>query len=852
MKRTVVLLAILVVTARMDVGRGDEIYITRLDINRMRSLGTAVVTYSPPPDIGNIDNVFDAYHATLFRTGIGGEINPAVIQVAFTEAQTIHKMVTVFSHQGGVNAYRWKVEKADTQANMDSQTGSWAEIISWTFAQDWTPCVVDLDPAVTAKIFKLTGERLLGDNHVHLNEWELHAPVTLTSLSVRPPGNAVYVGGTAAHSCDAYDDDGLRCDLSELVTWSSLDPAIASIDPATGVCTGLAEGSTSLRATFNTLQSPPASFEVLPPRTPPAAACGLDVLLQWRDLPRLKAGVEAGMASSYHRAFNIYNTSSDYNRYDSHPNGVGWDVDPVTIRQLTGPGLITRTWMPWKPGPEFKLKFYFDGEITPRLDTTTLEWYDSGIAGHAAIEEPFVGKGTGGAWCYMPLYFQDSLKIESDNRSGLLNFYQMNYLLLPPGTMVETYTGTQTAAQQADWNLAAAVLNAVGDNPGPAGPVVLSASGILAPGGTLVLADAAHEQGVVTRLQLKLNGPSNAQLMGLKLRVFYDGSDDAAIDVPVGEFFGAGRGRIPYKALSLGTDHAGGYYCYLPMPFRAGIRIELENVSAATVDVASAHVEYEPRPVDKTYAYLHAVYRQEQFAAGEDRMYQVLSVPNGEGHYLGCLLTVTPAQNQLGYLEGNDRIVVDGGAKQTLYGTGLEDIFNGGYYYKDPYDGPFSGLLKKASGMTSQYRHRIIDFVPFEESIVVEYQGVDYWGQRYARLYESTAYWYEQPPAILGDVDGNGVVDGLDLTAVITAWETTPADPLWNPAADLDGSGVVGGLDLANVISNWTTAGAAAPPVGPEPTATEGGESGTEPVKSSRRGSGPGNVKRGNGNVRRK
>ena len=88
--------------------------------------------------------------------------------------------------------------------------------------------------------------------------------------------------------------------------------------------------------------------------------------------------------------------------------------------------------------------------------------------------------------------------------------------------------------------------------------------------------------------------------------------------------------------------------------------------------------------------------------------------------------------------------------------------------------------------------------------------------------------------AILGDVDGNGIVDGLDLTAVLTAWETIPGDPLWNPAADLDGNGIVDGLDLTAVISNWTTA-VAGPPAASEPTAT---------VKPHRRGSHRGNVRR--------
>jgi hypothetical protein len=62
-----------------------------------------------------------------------------------------------------------------------------------------------------------------------------------------------------------------------------------------------------------------------------------------------------------------------------------------------------------------------------------------------------------------------------------------------------------------------------------------------------------------------------------------------------------------------------------------------------------------------------------------------------------------------------------------------------------------------------------------------------------------------------GDVDGNGVVNGLDLTAVITAWETEPGDLLWNEDADLDDNNIVNGLDLTEVISNWTVASAAAP-----------------------------------------
>ena len=88
-----------------------------------------------------------------------------------------------------------------------------------------------------------------------------------------------------------------------------------------------------------------------------------------------------------------------------------------------------------------------------------------------------------------------------------------------------------------------------------------------------------------------------------------------------------------------------------------------------------------------------------------------------------------------------------------------------------------------------------------------------------------------------GDVDGNGVVNGLDLTAVITAWMTVPGDPLWNPLADLDGSTVVDGLDLTEVISNWTPPTAAAP---------------AESESAAKPGKRLGNIRKGSGDVRSK
>ncbi len=53
-------------------------------------------------------------------------------------------------------------------------------------------------------------------------------------------------------------------------------------------------------------------------------------------------------------------------------------------------------------------------------------------------------------------------------------------------------------------------------------------------------------------------------------------------------------------------------------------------------------------------------------------------------------------------------------------------------------------------------------------------------------------------PAIPGDLDGNGVVDGADLGILLNQWGSS------GTAADLDGSGSVDGGDLAVLLTNWT------------------------------------------------
>jgi hypothetical protein len=51
------------------------------------------------------------------------------------------------------------------------------------------------------------------------------------------------------------------------------------------------------------------------------------------------------------------------------------------------------------------------------------------------------------------------------------------------------------------------------------------------------------------------------------------------------------------------------------------------------------------------------------------------------------------------------------------------------------------------------------------------------------------------------DINGDGEVNGLDLTALLAAWGACPSSG--DCSADLDGSGAVDGLDLTAMLAGW-------------------------------------------------
>ncbi len=193
----------------------------------------------------------------------------------------------------------------------------------------------------------------------------------------------------------------------------------------------------------------------------------------------------------------------------------------------------------------------------------------------------------------------------------------------------------------------------------------------------------------------------------LVLRMYWDGQKTPAVEVPLGDFFGAGLGTLRYfqsLAVSINPSMTEGDFdgvtSYLPMPFEHGARIHpVENDGNIKDFVLFCHVEYEqyaPGQLASNAGRLHAQWRRvaktviplgihkdaaensekDRNTTGDDN-YVILET-RGQGSYIGLFLTVDNSQGGW-YGEGDDMIFVDGLKWPPTYpGTGHEEVFDEG------------------------------------------------------------------------------------------------------------------------------------------------------------------------------
>ncbi|MDF9406775.1 dockerin type I domain-containing protein [Pelotomaculum isophthalicicum JI] len=60
-----------------------------------------------------------------------------------------------------------------------------------------------------------------------------------------------------------------------------------------------------------------------------------------------------------------------------------------------------------------------------------------------------------------------------------------------------------------------------------------------------------------------------------------------------------------------------------------------------------------------------------------------------------------------------------------------------------------------------------------------------------------------QSAGIIGDVNGDGMVGGLDFSALLAAWNKKEGESGYNNLCDFNGDKTTGGLDFSIMLQNW-------------------------------------------------
>jgi len=240
---------------------------------------------------------------------------------------------------------------------------------------------------------------------------------------------------------------------------------------------------------------------------------------------------------------------------------------------------------------------------------------------------------------------------------------------------------------------------------------------------------SVRSAGIIQRMWFTFNDRSPAMLRALRLRMYWDGADKPAVDVPFGDFFCTGLDHLVAFQSALFTDPEGrSFNCYIPMPFKKGAKVVLTNESAADLDLLFFDIDYSLlyKPQDDML-YFHSCWnRSIHSTPGKD--FEILPEIKGKGRFLGVNIgvNVDAAYGHTWWGEGEVKLYIDGDKKYpTINGTGSEDYIGTGWgegQFTNLYQGCL--LADTAKKQYAFYRFHIPDSIYFEDNFKAMIQEI--------------------------------------------------------------------------------------------------------------------------------
>ncbi|WP_144127294.1 DUF2961 domain-containing protein [Catellatospora sichuanensis] len=503
---------------------------------------------------------------------------------------------------------------------------------------------------------------------------------------------------------------------------------------------------------------------------------GWDLYRRLDLLPHLAAGTRTAQFSSFGRDGS--NDDGFSGAYSCLRQSGG-----CVIAEDRGPGEVQSIWFTRDEGNVTAtgwIRIELDGVTV--VDTGLQNLVDGNLG--APFSYPLVTNAdqtSGGVTVKVPMPYRTSMRITTQHNPL---FHHVSYRKFADADGITTFS----AADKADDVIT--MLRAAGTRdpkPAQAGSATTSATVSVPAGGQVAAANLTGPR-LITALRLRMPDASAtpAVLAGLRLRITFDGR--RTVDSPIGEFFGSGLAERQVRALMFAMDAApGGWYSsWWPMPLRSTANVELVNSTGQAVNGVGVEVTSAPGAwwTDLLAATGDAGYFTARSARGEVVMGQdwTLADQSGRGRLVGVTQTMRghiTGGNTRNYLEGDERIHVDGSPSPWWHGTGTEDFYESGWYFnRGEYSGVFTGNPAhqfRSGGCADEcdgaYRLLIGDAVAYTTALRF---GIEHGpGNDMPADYGSTAYLYTQPTAAARRTDT--VVAGDAASRAAHAWSDSGA-----------------------------------------------------------------------------
>ena len=275
-------------------------------------------------------------------------------------------------------------------------------------------------------------------------------------------------------------------------------------------------------------------------------------------------------------------------------------------------------------------------------------------------------------------------------------------------------------------------------------------------GESLTLTEVRGSSGMVRRIWGTIDDRSPAMLRGLKIEMFWDEASTPAVSAPWGDFFGLGLGQmVTFQSAPFTSPEGRSFVCYLPMPFRTGMKIAVTNESGKDLAMLFYDVDYTLGDKHgEGVLYFHAHYRREN-PTRLQQDYELLPRVTGKGRFLGVNLGVIADKRRYGsswWGEGEVKVYLDGDRElPTLNGTGTEDYIGTGWgqgQYANPYQG--CHYANHDQMRYCFYRFHIPDPVYFRKDIRVTIQQIGWAGkEQFGDIYLSSDKVYQAGPGLV-------------------------------------------------------------------------------------------------------